>query len=95
MREGVCFCDLRSLQQAATLSHQMKTIYDGLRETLISPNESDPNGEPANLVDGMYAIARALRAIARSHASATMLEHGWSYEEQIEAMTILRKIIGI
>ena len=29
----------------------------------ISPNESDSNGEPANLVDGLFAIARALQGL--------------------------------
>jgi len=27
---------------------------------LISPNEADANGEPANVVDGLFAIARAI-----------------------------------
>ncbi len=36
-----------------------------IRETLTSPNEPDRNLEPANVVDALYAIARALRAGAQ------------------------------
>lgn len=32
-----------------------------LRDTFISPNEADSNLEPANVVDGLFAIARAIR----------------------------------
>ncbi|MCX7428834.1 MAG: hypothetical protein NTW96_24810 [Planctomycetia bacterium] len=35
-----------------------------LWETLRSPNEADQNGEPANVVDGLFAIARAIRSLA-------------------------------
>jgi hypothetical protein len=31
---------------------------------LISPNEADSNGEPTNVVDGLYAIARAVHRLA-------------------------------
>ncbi len=41
-------------------------IADAVLATLISPNESDRNGESANVVDGLFAIARGLHAIARS-----------------------------
>jgi hypothetical protein len=37
-----------------------------LRETLISPNECDSNLEPANVVDGLFALARALMAVAKA-----------------------------
>jgi hypothetical protein len=37
-----------------------------LMECLVSPNESDSNLEPANVVDGLFAIARALRAVAEA-----------------------------
>lgn len=37
-----------------------------LRDTLISPNESDRNMEPANVVDGLFAIARALEHVAKA-----------------------------
>jgi len=40
----------------------------GLRETLLdvlfSPNEADRNGDSANIVDGLFEIARALHRIA-------------------------------
>jgi hypothetical protein len=35
-----------------------------LRDCLISPNEGDRNGEAANVVDGLFAIARALDRLA-------------------------------
>lgn len=31
---------------------------------LTSPNEMDSNGEPANVVDGLFAIAAAIRMLA-------------------------------
>ena len=31
---------------------------------LITPNETDTNGEPANVVDGLFAIARAIDRLA-------------------------------
>jgi hypothetical protein len=31
-----------------------------------SPNESDRNGETANVVDGLFAIARGLHAVAKA-----------------------------
>lgn len=33
---------------------------------LMSPNEVDANGEAANVVDGLFAIARAIRALAQA-----------------------------
>ncbi len=41
-------------------------IAEAVLATLISPNESDRNGESANVVDGLFAIARGLQAIARN-----------------------------
>lgn len=40
------------------------TVADAIGSAFISPNESDSNGEPANVVDGLFAIARALERIA-------------------------------
>ena len=37
-----------------------------LRETLISRNACDANLEPANVVDGLFAVARALMAVAEA-----------------------------
>jgi len=39
---------------------------EALREALISPNECDANLEPANVVDGLFAIARSLTAVAEA-----------------------------
>ncbi len=39
-------------------------ISRALASTLISPNESDSNGESANVVDGLFAIARAIHHLA-------------------------------
>jgi hypothetical protein len=44
-----------------------------LRDTLISPNELDSNLEAANVVDGLFAIARSLGRLAAAadrHADA-------------------------
>jgi hypothetical protein len=35
-----------------------------IRATLVSPNERDSNLEAANVVDGLFAIARALDRLA-------------------------------
>lgn len=35
-------------------------------DTLMTPNEEDRNGEPANVVDGLFAIARSLDRLARA-----------------------------
>lgn len=37
---------------------------EALIHTLISPNECDSNLEPANVVDGLFAIARAINHLA-------------------------------
>jgi hypothetical protein len=41
-------------------------LAEALRETLISPNECDSNLEPANVVDSLFAIARALLAVSKA-----------------------------
>jgi hypothetical protein len=35
-----------------------------LEACFISPNESDRNDEPANVVDGLFAIARSITVLA-------------------------------
>ena len=35
-----------------------RSIADAIKETLISLNESDSNFEPANIIDGIYALGR-------------------------------------
>lgn len=44
----------------------MKELEQAIREVFVSPNESDRNMEPANVVDGLFAIARALRDVAEA-----------------------------
>lgn len=39
-------------------------IPEVLDHNFTSPNELDRNGEPANVVDGLFAIARGLNRIA-------------------------------
>lgn len=41
-------------------------IADAVKSTLISPNETDRNLEAANVVDGLYAVARALHHVAEA-----------------------------
>ena len=41
-------------------------LADAIRDTLISPNEPDVNLEPANVVDGLFFIGRAIKQVARS-----------------------------
>jgi hypothetical protein len=44
-------------------SDSMTTTAEALKETLVSPNEHDRNLEAANVVDGLFAIARAIDGI--------------------------------
>ena len=39
-----------------------------LRDVFESPNEADRNLEPANVVDGLFAIARAIHRLAETLA---------------------------
>jgi len=41
-------------------------LAHALSQALFSPNECDRNGEDANVVDGLFAIARALETLARA-----------------------------
>jgi hypothetical protein len=45
-------------------SPDVNAVADALAMALISPNEADRNGEHANVVDGLFAIARALDRVA-------------------------------
>ena len=57
---------------------------NAIRGALISPNESDSNGEPANVVDGLFAVARAISDLAgaqthnaeRLAQAVTRIAHG-------------------
>lgn len=41
-------------------------IAKALHATLITPNEPDRNLEPANMVDGLFAISRAIEKLSRA-----------------------------
>lgn len=41
-----------------------KTPAQAIYDTLISPNEADTNLEPANVVDGLFEVARAIQRVA-------------------------------
>jgi hypothetical protein len=41
-----------------------KQIGAAVVQCFTSPNEADSNGETANVVDGLFAIARALDRVA-------------------------------
>jgi hypothetical protein len=47
-----------------------------LGEVLASPNESDSNGEAANVVDGLFAIARALNRVAAAIGELSSVQAG-------------------
>jgi hypothetical protein len=53
---------MRSEQEKdmTTKDHLADVIFDVLR----SPNEADSNFEPANVVDGLYFIGRAIHRLA-------------------------------
>ena len=40
------------------------SVKASIREAFISPNENDRNREPANVVDGLFAISRSIRYLA-------------------------------
>lgn len=46
--------------------HGLASLSSALRATLISPNECDQNLEPANAVDGLFAIARSINSLAKA-----------------------------
>jgi hypothetical protein len=51
-------------------------LADTIHNVLMSPNESDSNDEPANVVDGLYAIAKAIHHLARATEGVrTMADH--------------------
>jgi len=52
------------------------SVANGLRDVFISPNECDSNLEAANVVDGLFAIARALNRVAKAiESSAAKPKH--------------------
>ncbi len=42
----------------------LNVLAEALHSAFISPNEGDRNCEPANLVDGLFVLARAVYALA-------------------------------
>lgn len=48
-----------------------------LGATLSTPNEADSNGEEANVVDGLFAIARAIEGLTVQLATQPPAD-GWS-----------------
>ena len=45
-------------------SADVRALAKALSAVFVSPNESDSNGEAANVVDGLYAIARSISWLA-------------------------------
>ncbi len=41
-------------------------LIEMLERAFVSPNKSDRNGEEANMVDGLFAISRSLKEVAKS-----------------------------
>jgi hypothetical protein len=46
------------------MNEPLTRLAKALADALFSPNELDRNMEPANVVDGLFAIARALNRVA-------------------------------
>lgn len=43
-----------------------KDAARAIHESFVSPNECDRNMEPANVVDGLFAIARAINGLTNA-----------------------------
>jgi hypothetical protein len=57
-------------------------VAEAILYTLHSPNEVDRNLEPANVVDGLFAIARALNKVAAAlEALKDVREESWRQQE--------------
>ena len=69
-------------------------VSAALRDTLISPNETDSNFEAANVVDGLFAISRSIRYHANVLAWIALVEHG-DPDQQRAALGLLdRRLAG-
>lgn len=53
-----------------TASSTRDLTAKALGASFISPNEADSNGESANVVDGLFAIARAIDRLAAAVTAA-------------------------
>jgi hypothetical protein len=58
------------------------SVASAMRATLISPIENDSNMEPANVVDGLFAIARAV-----DHLADAIAESAEKQDERTGQMT--------
>ena len=54
---------------------EKELIARALEYVFVSPNELDRNWEPANVVDGLFAIAGALDRIGKRLEVAQIKEH--------------------
>ncbi len=52
------------------LADHARKLAAGMASVFESPNELDRNGEAANVVDGLFAIARAIHHLAQAHEAA-------------------------
>jgi hypothetical protein len=50
-------------------------IGESIKFCLVSPNECDSNWENANVVDGLFAIARAIRSLADAIRESAPVVH--------------------
>jgi hypothetical protein len=53
-------------------SGQVDALAAAIRSVLISTNESDSNLQPANVVDGLYRIARSIDRLADAVIETTL-----------------------
>lgn len=49
-----------------TAEYFIADAVQDIANRLHSPNEQDSNGETANIVDGLFAIARAIESLAKA-----------------------------
>ncbi len=62
------------------------SIAKAIAATFISPNEHDSNFEPANVVDGLFAIARSIESLA---TAVTRIAYGGADEPTgLEALSM-------
>jgi hypothetical protein len=54
---------LRAIAESLDLGEE-HPVYRAIYANFTSPNEIDRNHEPANVVDGLFAVSRALHDIA-------------------------------
>jgi hypothetical protein len=64
-----CDVDCQNCEYKLTIRGEKMSVpilSEVLRAALILPNECDRNLEPANIVDGLFALARSLDRLARA-----------------------------